>query len=326
MDRIQQLLSQMTLEEKIGQLAQYNANVFIDSSAEITGPKAFFGLTDEDLSRVGSVLNFSSLEEMRQIQARHLESDRNKIPMIFMMDVIHGFRTIFPIPLGLGASFDPALAEECSRMAALEASASGVQVTFTPMVDHVRDPRWGRVMEGCGEEPLLTSAMARAQVRGFQGNDLSNCDNMATCVKHFAAYGGAEAGRDYSMVELSQRQLREYYLPAYKACIDEGCTMVMPSFNSLNGIPSIANPWLMRSILKEEWGFEGVVISDYNAVGELLPHGVAGDMKEAARLAFAQGCDIEMCSSGYVHHLKELVEEASLPNPRWMRLWNGFCG
>jgi len=309
MDRITKLLSQMTLEEKIGQLAQYNGNVFIDSTAEITGPKAFFGLTDEDIRRVGSVLNFSSVAEMKEIQDKHLSEDPHKIPMLFMMDVIHGFRTIYPIPMGLGASFDPELAEECSRMAALEASASGVQVTFTPMVDYSRDPRWGRVMESCGEEPRLTSAIAAAQVRGFQGADLADPDNIATCVKHFAGYGGAEAGRDYNMVELSQRELREFYMPAYKAAMDAGCAMVMPSFNSLNGVPSIANPWLMKTILKDEWGYEGVVISDYNAIGELLPHGIASDMKQAAKLAFAQGCDIEMCSSGYVHHLKELVEE-----------------
>ncbi len=309
MDRIKNLLSQMTLEEKIGQLAQYNGNVFIDSAAEITGPKAFYGLTDQDISRVGSVLNFASVEEMKAIQDKHLAEDPNKIPMMFMMDVIHGFRTIYPIPMALGASFDPDLAEECSRMAAREASASGVQVTFTPMVDYSRDPRWGRVMESCGEEPKVISAIAAAQVRGFQGDDLANPDNMATCVKHFAGYGGAEAGRDYNMVELSQRELREFYLPAYKAAMDAGCAMVMPSFNALNGVPSIANPWLMKTILKEEWGYEGVVISDYNAVGELLPHGIAGDMKQAAKLAFRQGCDIEMCSSGYIHHLKELIEE-----------------
>lgn len=309
MDRITNLISRMSLEDKIGQLAQYNANVFIDSQAQITGPKAFFGLTDEDTRRVGSVLNFSSVEEMKAIQDRHLAEDPHKIPMMFMMDVIHGFRTIYPIPMALGASFDPALAEECSRMAAREASASGVQVTFTPMVDYSRDPRWGRVMESCGEEPRVISAIAAAQVRGFQGDDLASDESVATCVKHFAGYGGAEAGRDYNMVDLSQRELREFYLPAYKAAMDAGCTMVMPSFNALNGVPSIANPWLMKTVLKDEWGYEGVVISDYNAIGELLPHGVAADMKQAARMAFAQGCDIEMCSSGYVHHLKELVEE-----------------
>lgn len=306
----------MTIEEKIGQLAQYNCDVFIQSDAQITGPQATWGLTDEDVARVGSVLNFSSVEEMKQIQDAHLANDPHKIPMVFMMDVIHGFRTIYPIPLALGCSFDPELAERCSRMAAKEAAASGVQVTFTPMVDYTRDARWGRVMESCGEEPLLTSAIAQGQIRGFQGDDLADPENLATCVKHFAGYGGAEAGRDYNIVEKSQRELREYYLPAYKACLDAGSPMVMPSFNSLNGIPSIANPWLMNQVLKEEWGFDGVVISDYSAISELLTHGVAADMKDAARMAFDCGCDIEMCSSGYIHHLKELVEEGAIPDEK----------
>ena len=306
---IQKLLSQMTLEEKIGQLVQYNANVFMDTSAGITGPMQQFGLTEEDLGRLGSVLNFASAEEMKQMQQIHLTGDRHKIPMLFMMDVIHGYRTIFPIPLGLGCSFDPALAEACSRMAAKEAAASGVQVTFTPMVDYCREPRWGRVMETCGEDPLLAGDLGAAQVRGFQGDDLSQPDSLAACVKHFAGYGGVEAGRDYNLVERSERELREFFLPAYKSCIDAGVAMLMPSFNSLNGIPSVANPWLMKKILKDEWNFRGVVISDYNALGELLVHGIAADEKQAARLAFQNGCDIEMCSSSYLHHLKELVEE-----------------
>lgn len=303
------LLQNMKTEEKIGQLTQYNANVFLDSSADITGPRTQLGLIDEDLSRVGSVLNFSSVAEMKKIQDMHMEHDPHRIPVVFMMDVIHGFRTIYPIPLALGCSFDAELVEACSRMAGKEAAASGVQVTFAPMVDYVRDPRWGRVMETCGEEPRLTGALAAAQIRGFQGSDLSSAENIATCVKHFAAYGGVEAGRDYNAVECSERELREFYLPAYKACIDAGAEMLMPSFNSLNGIPSVANPWLMKQILKEEWCFDGVVISDYNAVGELLIHGVAADEKEAAKLAFDNGCDIEMCSSAYIHHLKVLLEE-----------------
>ena len=303
------LLHNMTIEEKIGQLTQYNANVFLDSSADITGPRMQLGLTDEDLSRVGSVLNFSSVAEMKKMQDMHMENDPHRIPVVFMMDVIHGYRTIYPIPLALGCSFDAELAETCSRMAGKEAAASGVQVTFAPMVDYVRDPRWGRVMETCGEEPRLTGALAAAQIRGFQGSDLAYAENVAACVKHFAGYGGAEAGRDYNAVECSERALREFYLPAYKACIDAGAEMLMPSFNSLNGIPSVANPWLMKQVLKEEWDFDGVVISDYNAVGELLVHGVAADEKEAAKLAFDNGCDIEMCSSAYIHYLKELLEE-----------------
>ena len=303
------LISQMSIHEKIGQLTQYNATLFADSTAEITGPMQKLGLTQEDLAAVGSVLNFSGVEEMKAIQDEHLKKDPHKIPMVFMMDVIHGYRTIYPIPLGLGCSFAPDLAQACSKMAAKEAAASGVQVTFTPMVDYARDARWGRVLEPCGEEPRLTAAMAQAQIRGFQGDDMADPDRLATCVKHFAAYGGAEAGRDYNLVELSEKELREYYLPAYKACIDAGAPMLMPSFNSLNGIPSTVNPWLMKTVLKDEWEFDGVVISDYNAVGELLKHGVAEDQKEAAKLAFQNGCDMEMCSSAYFHHLQTLVEE-----------------
>ena len=316
MANLEKLLSKMTLEEKIGQLMQYNGNVFLDTSAEITGPMEQFGLTEADLGRLGSVLNFASADEMKRMQDMHLAGDPNGIPMVFMMDVIHGYRTIYPIPLGLGCSFDPELAKQCSRMAAREAGASGVQVTFTPMVDYARDPRWGRVMECCGEDPLLAGHLGAAQVEGFQGEDLKQPENLAACVKHFAGYGGAEAGRDYNLVERSERELREFFLPAYKACIDAGAELLMPSFNSLNGIPSVANPWLMQKILKEEWNYQGVVISDYNALGELLTHGVAEDEKQAALLAFQNGCDMEMCSSTYLHHLKELVEEGKVSEAR----------
>ena len=306
---IQKILSQMTLDEKIGQLGQYNASLFDDTQTNITGPLTQLGLTEEDLKHVGSVLNCFDVDKIRAIQERHLAEDPNKIPIIFMLDVIHGFRTIFPIPLALGCSFDPELVAECSKMASKETSACGVHATFTPMVDYVRDPRWGRVMETCGEEPLLNGIMGAAQVKAFQGDDLKNIDNVATCVKHFAAYGGAEAGRDYNTVDVSERLLREAYLPAYKACIDAGTTMVMPSFNSLNGMPATANKWLMQQILREEWGYDGLVVSDYGAVSDLVVHGVAADDKEAARMAFECECDMEMCSSTYIHHLKELIQE-----------------
>ena len=309
MRNLKELVAQMTLEEKIGQLTQYNANLFVKSDADITGPMADMGLTRDDLKNVGSVLNFKSAKEVYEIQKKHLEEDPHKIPMTFMMDVIHGYRTIFPIPLALGCSFDTEMVEDLSRMAAKEAAAGGIQVTFTPMVDYVRDARWGRVMETCGEDVLLNSRMGEAQVKAFQNGDISKPDSLATCVKHFAAYGGAEAGRDYNTVEISEHALREYYLPAYKACIDAGVDMLMPSFNTLNGVPSVANEWLMQKVLREEWGFDGLVISDYAAVEELLSHGVAGDLKEAAKLAFENGCHIEMCSGGYIRHLKELVEE-----------------
>lgn len=307
MELIEKLIQKMSVHEKIGQLTQYNANLFVSTDTDITGPKMQLGLTDEDISTVGSVLNFSSAEEMIQIQNDHLEKDPNKIPIVFMMDVIHGYRTIYPIPLAMACSFDINLVQECSRMAAKEASANGVHVTFAPMVDYVRDPRWGRVLETCGEDPLLASELAKAQIAGYQGEDISKADSVATCVKHFAAYGGAEAGRDYNAVECSVRELREYYFPAYKACIEAGAPLVMPSFNSLNGKPSVVNPWLMKKILREEWGFDGVVISDYNAINELISHGVAENEETAAKMAFENGCHIEMCSSTYFHHLANFI-------------------
>lgn len=303
------ILENMTLKEKIGQLCQYNAMMYIDSDATITGDMKRLNLTEEDLKYVGSILNFSNPLEMRAIQERHLEEDKNKIPMMFMMDVIHGFRTIYPIPLALGCSFNPDMVAECSKMAAKEAVAGGVQVTFTPMVDYVRDARWGRVMESCGEDAYLNGIMGATQVKAFQGDGLNNEETLATCVKHFAAYGGAEAGRDYNNVEISEHTLREHYLPAYKDCIDAGVEMLMPSFNILNGIPATANEWLMQKVLKDEWGFEGLVISDYGAVREFIDHGIAENEKQCAEIAFKNNCDIDMCSSAYQHNLEQLVEE-----------------
>lgn len=306
---VKKILSKMTVDEKIGQLVQVNANLYIDTDANITGEKTALGLNDDNLQSMGHILNFASPVEMRKIQKKHLEEDRNKIPMLFMMDVIHGFRTIYPVPLALGCSFNPGMVAECSRMAVREAVAGGVQVTFTPMVDYVRDARWGRVMESCGEDAYLNGVMGATQVKAFQGDDLKNENNIAACVKHFAAYGGAEAGRDYNTVELSEHTLREHYLPAYKACIDAGVEMLMPSFNTLNGVPATANKWLMKDILKNEWNFDGIVISDYGAVKEFIDHGIADNEKECAKRAFENGCDIEMCSSTYFHHLKELIEK-----------------
>lgn len=306
---LKKLLAQMTIEEKIGQLEQFNSNILGESVAEITGPREKLGISADFVPTVGSTLNFHGADEMIAIQDKHMEEDRNKIPLLFMMDVIHGYKTIYPIPLALGASFDPELVAECSRMASKEASAGGIQLTFTPMVDYARDARWGRVMETCGEDPLLNSVMGAAQVKAFQGDDLANKDNIAACVKHFAAYGGAEAGRDYNTVEISERLLREYYLPAYKACIDAGVVMVMPSFNSLNGVPSIANKWLMNDVLRKEWKFKGIVVSDYNAIGELIRHGITDNKRDAAKMAFECGCDIEMMSTTYYSDLAKLIED-----------------
>ena len=306
---LKKILENMTIREKIGQLSQWNAFLFVETDALVTGKKEKLGLTDEDLKTVGHVVNFKSSLEMRKIQKEHLEMDRNKIPILFMMDVIHGFRTIYPIPLALGCSFNPEMVSECSKMAAKEAVAGGVQVTFAPMVDYVRDARWGRVMESCGEDAYLNGIMGAVQVKAFQGDDLKNKSNIASCVKHFAAYGGAEAGRDYNTVELSEHTLREHYLPAYKACIDAGVEMLMPSFNTLNGVPATANSWLMQKILKDEWNYDGIVISDMNAIKELIDHGVATDEKEAAKLAFENNCDIEMGTATYFKHLDKLIEE-----------------
>ncbi len=309
---IKKLMCGMTREEKIGQLVQLNAVCFGNSAADITGPRAMVGIPAEYMSRIGSALNFCGPDEMIAIQKEHMEQDRNKIPLMFMMDVIHGYRTIYPIPLALGGSFDPELAAECAKMSARESVAGGIQVTFAPMVDYVRDPRWGRVMESCGEDTLLNCVIGAAQVRAIQGESLSDPDSMATCAKHFAGYGAAEGGRDYNVVEISERLLRERYLPAYKACLDAGARLLMPSFNALNGVPSIANRHLMQDILKNEWGFDGVVISDYNATGELHRHGIAADRKDAAEIAFNNGCDIEMMSSSYCLHLSELIDEGKV--------------
>ncbi len=306
---IQALLAKMSLQQKVGQLVQMNANLFQDTQAGITGPMQELGLSEEDLAGIGSVLNFQNAREFLQIQQRHMREDPNGIPLIFMMDVIHGYRTIYPIPLAMGGSFDLELMEQCCHMAAGEAASAGVQVTFGPMVDYVRDARWGRVMESCGEDPLLNGLMGAAQVRGFRGDGLRNPANLATCVKHFAAYGGAEAGRDYNTVELSEHTLREFYLPAYKACLDAGADMLMPSFNVLNGIPAVANPWLMRKILREEWQSDVLTVSDYGAIWELMSHGMAEDPRHAAQLAFENGCHMEMCTVAYQNHLRPLVEE-----------------
>lgn len=307
-----ELLSQMTVDEKIGQLIQLNPTFFADVSAYVTGPWEELGIDEDFLKNIGSVLGCKNAAEMIMIQEKHMAEDRNKIPMLFMKDVIHGYRTIYPIPLALGASFDPELVFECTEMEVKEAAAGGVHVTFAPMVDYVRDARWGRVLESCGEDPLLNSVMGAAQVKAIQGKDLKNTNHIAGCVKHFAAYGGAEAGRDYNTVEISERLLREFYFPAYKACVDADVAMLMPSFNSLNGMPSIANKWLMKKVLKDEWGFDGVVVSDSNAVDELKTHGVAADSKEAAKMAFECGCDIEMMTANYYSKLRELIEDGTI--------------
>ena len=309
---LKELLDSMTLEEKAGQLVQCNAGQFIANQLEITGPDGEM-LPTEELNRVmGSVLTFEDARQAKALQDKHLAADRHRIPLLLMLDVIHGLRTTYPIPLAMGCSFDDDLLAECADMARKESAACGVHVTFNPMVDTARDARWGRILETNSEEPLINSRMGAALVRTTQGNDLADPKNVACCVKHYAAYGAGEAGRDYNTVDVSERMLRETYLPAYKACLDAGARLIMPSFNALNGVPSVANKYLMNDILRKEWGFEGVVISDYDAVGELVTHGVAADLKDAARLAMEAGCDIDMVKNAYYLHLAELVREGTV--------------
>ena len=310
---LEYILEQMTLAEKIAQLTQLTSNFFEGSSDknDPTGPMNALGINKEIVQNCGSVIGASGAKEIISLQREHLRKSRLSIPLLFMADIIHGFKTIFPIPLAIGCSWDLELAEKSAQIAALEASVSGIHVTFAPMVDLVRDPRWGRVMESTGEDPYLNSQFAKAFVHGFQGeqNLENNPYRIAACVKHFAAYGSPEGGRDYNTVDMSERQLREYYLPPYKAALDAGAQMIMSSFNTVNGIPATGNKQLMRGILREQWKFNGVVISDWESVRELIPHGVAANEAQAAYQAIQAGIDIEMMSTTYIKHLSQLVEE-----------------
>lgn len=304
------LIKQMSLEEKISQLLQLAPPFFegAGSEGEITGPMESLGITEDHIHSAGSVLGLTGASEVIAVQEAHLKQNRLGIPLLVMADIVHGYKTIFPVPLAMGCSWDMEVAELSAEVAAKEAAAAGVHVTFAPMVDLVRDPRWGRVMESTGEDPYLNSEFARAFVRGFQGEDLSaDTSRVAACVKHFAAYGAGEGGRDYNTVDMSEWMQREYYLPAYKAALDEGCEMVMTSFNTIEGVPATGNKRIMRDLLRDEWGFNGVLISDWGSVKEMIPHGVAADEAEAAYKAIQAGVDMEMMTPCYVHHLDELV-------------------
>ena len=301
--KIDSLLARMTLEEKLGQLNQ----VSVDGQ-----PNA----EQMDLVRkglVGSFLNLAGADATHAAQQVAVTESRLHIPLLFGLDVIHGYRTIFPIPLGEAASWDPEAVRAAAHVAATEASAAGVHWTFAPMVDIARDPRWGRIAEGSGEDPYLGSAMAAARVRGFQGTDPRAPDAVLATVKHFAAYGGAEGGRDYNTVDLSERTLREVYLPPYHAAIDAGAGSVMTSFNEIGGIASTASPWLMTTVLRREWGFKGFVVSDWTAVAELINHGVAGSRADAGKLALEAGVDMDMVSRIYVSDLPALVRAGRIP-------------
>ena len=312
-DKVVALLEQMTLEEKIDQLLQLAAAFYSDKAEEKTGPMSDLGLTQETINLAGTTLGVSGAKEAIRVQTEYMANNRLNIPTILMADIIHGFRTIFPIPLALGCTWDEDAVEEMATISAREASVSGLHVTFSPMVDLVRDPRWGRVMESTGEDAYLNGQLARALVKGYQGNDLKHdVSRIAACVKHFAAYGGAVGGRDYNSVDLSEQQLREQYLPGYKAALDAGAKLVMTSFNALNGVPATGNKWLFRDLLRKEFDFEGVVISDWGAIQELIAHGVAKDKKQAAKLAIEAGVDIEMMTTCYTDYLPELINEGEI--------------
>ena len=302
----------MTLEEKIYHLVQMTTMTYLktDGTNIVTGPDSTMKLDKEYIYDVGTLLNLVGAQTMIDAQTNFLNGSKRKVPPVFMQDVIHGHRTLYPINLGIAASFDPKLAHDVAKMAAKEASLDGVGVTFAPMVDLVRDPRWGRVMESSGEDPYLNSQMAKATVEGYQG-DMGKY-NIAACVKHFAAYGAAEAGRDYNTVDISERMLREYYLPSYKAAVDAGVKMVMTAFNIVDGVPCSGNKWLVKDVLRGEWGFDGVVISDYSAFEEMINHGYCEDKKECAYRAMEATSDIEMMSPCYANHLKDLLEEGKV--------------
>ena len=296
------LIRQMTLDEKIGQLNQYTSDRNATGKITADGDKA----NQVRQGKVGSMLNVVGAEETRKLQELAMQS-RLKIPMIFGLDVIHGFRTTFPVPLGETATWDLALMEKSARIAATEAAAYGIHWTFAPMVDVARDPRWGRVMEGAGEDTYLGSLVAKARVNGFQGNGLGNINAVMACAKHFAAYGAAVGGRDYNSVDMSLRQLNETYLPPFKAAAEANVATFMNSFNDVNGIPATANKYIQRDLLKNQWNFKGFVVSDWGSIGEMIAHGYAKDGYEAAMRAIIAGSDMDMESRCYRDNLKQLV-------------------
>ena len=308
--KVEALLKQMTLAEKVGQLNQY-------SYGTPTGPGTGRSKVEEAIQRgeIGSLLNVTDPAVSNRLQHIAIEQSRLKIPLIFGLDVIHGYRTTFPVPLALSATWDANLVERVSRIAAEEATSAGIRWTFSPMVDIARDPRWGRIVEGAGEDPYLGSIMARAYVRGYQGSSLNDPRSMAACAKHYVAYGAAEAGRDYNTVDMSERQLREVYMPPFHAAVDEGVATLMASFNSLNGVPASANPFTLTQVLRGEWGFRGFVVSDWGSVGELIPHGVANDLPTAGRKGFLAGVDMDMESNAYFQHLAAAVKAGAVPQP-----------
>ena len=296
--KVDELLSKMTLREKVGQMNQLSGGAWLVEQAA--------------KGEVGSILNCVDPAEINAVQKAAVEESRLGIPILVSRDVIHGFRTIFPIPLGQAATFDPAIVEKGARIAAIEATASGVRWTFSPMLDIARDPRWGRVAEGSGEDPYLDAVMGVAMVKGYQGEDLSDPASMAACIKHFVGYGAAEGGRDYNTTMISERSLRNTYFPAFKATAEAGAATLMTSFNEIDGIPSTGNKWLLKDILRDEWGWDGMVVTDWNSAGEMIAHGFSRDLKHTAEQAINAGVDMDMMSYGFIQYVEELVKEGKV--------------
>lgn len=303
---IDSLLSKMTFEEKLGQTNM----VFI--GRDITGPKLSENVNEKiRQGLVGAVINTYTVADVRRIQEMCVNESRLKIPLLFSYDVIHGHRTIFPINLGLSTTWDMTLIEQSARIAAQEAAADGLNWTFSPMVDISRDPRWGRISECSGEDPWLGSQIAAAMVRGYQGDDLSRPDTILACVKHFALYGAAEGGRDYNTADMSRMVMFQYYLPPYQAAVEAGVATAMTSFNEVDGIPATGNRWLLTDLLREQWRFDGLVVSDYNAIEEMSMHGV-GNIQEVSAQALAAGVDMDMVDEGFLNTLKKSLEEKKI--------------
>lgn len=305
-DQLTDLLHQMTLTEKIDQLVMLD-NSFFQKDAAITGPQVKLGISEDVIRNIGSAYNVIGADKVRKLQDEHMKNSRLHIPLLFCGDVIYGLKTVMPIPLGYSCSWDPETIEKGMSIVADEASASGIHTVFSPMLDLSRDPRWGRVMEGLGEDPYLASQIAASEIKGLQGNLDSH--HVASCIKHFAAYGAAEGGRDYNSVDMSERKLRQEYLKPYQSAVQAGAKMVMPSFNTINGIPSTANKWLLKKVLEEEWGFHGVKVSDYAAIQELVYHGYAEDAYDAAEKAIHCGVNFDMKTSVYANYLQKDVED-----------------
>ncbi len=302
--RVEALLSAMTLEEKLGQLQQ------LDGFSE-GHPRAEHATMIRQ-GRLGSTLNVRGAKTTNELQRIAMEQSRLGIPVLFAFDVIHGYRTIFPVPLAETATWDPTIAERAAHVAAIESTAVGLKWTFAPMVDIARDPRWGRIVEGSGEDPYLGSLFARARVKGFQGDDMAAPDRVMACAKHWVGYGAGEGGRDYNTTEISEHALREVYFPPFKAAVEAGVGTFMSAFNDLNGVPATANPFTLRRILKEQWNFDGFVVSDYESVKETIAHGLAADAKDAARYSLLAGLDMEMVSRTYAEHLPALLDEGEV--------------